>query len=147
LIQKTLVLIDPDIKSFKTKIVKELAPNLPAAETNPSQLQQVFINVIKNALDAMDSGGELKIISQLKDGFIQVRFKDSGGGIPPENLDKIFNPFFTTKPPGCGTGLGLSISYRIMAKLKGTIEVESQVGCGTTFVLSVPREWDVSLRG
>jgi PAS domain S-box-containing protein len=147
LIQKTLVLIDPDIKSFKTKIVKELAPNLPAAETNPSQLQQVFINVIKNALDAMDSGGELKIISQLKDGFIQVRFKDSGGGIPPENLDKIFNPFFTTKPPGCGTGLGLSISYRIMAKLKGTIEVESQVGCGTTFVLSVPRKWDAPVRG
>ena len=141
LIERTLVLIDPEIKTFKIRVFKELESGLPLAETNPSQLQQAFLNVIKNALDAMDSGGELKIVSQSKNGMIQIKFKDDGKGIPSKNLDKIFNPFFTTKPPGSGTGLGLSICYRIMEKLKGSIEVESQPGSGATFIISLPKKW------
>ncbi len=141
LIEKTLVLIDPEIRTFRTKIFKEMDPDLPPAETNPSQLQQVFLNIIKNALDAMDSGGELSIATQARNGIIQIKFRDDGKGIPPENIGKIFNPFFTTKPPGSGTGLGLSICYRIMDKLKGSIEVESQPGHGSTFVVNVPRRW------
>ena len=141
LIEKTLVLIDPEIRTFRTKIFKEMDPDLPPAETNPSQLQQVFLNIIKNALDAMDSGGELSIATQARNGIIQIKFRDDGKGIPPENIGKIFNPFFTTKPTGSGTGLGLSICYRIMDKLKGSIEVESQPGHGSTFVVNVPRRW------
>jgi PAS domain S-box-containing protein len=147
LIGKTLVLIEPDIKSSKTKVYKKLDKLLPAAETNPSQLQQVFLNILKNALDALDSAGELRITSQARDGFIQIKFQDNGKGIPPENLGRIFNPFFTTKPPGQGTGLGLSICYRIMEKLKGTIKVDSQMGFGSTFVVSIPRQWASAEKG
>ena len=141
LIEKTLVLIDPEIRTFRTRVLKEMEPNLPPAETNPSQLQQVFLNIIRNALDAMDSGGELRIATESRNGIIQIKFQDDGKGIPPENMGKIFNPFFTTKPPGSGTGLGLSICSRIMDKLKGSIEVESQPGHGSTFIVSVPRRW------
>jgi two-component system NtrC family sensor kinase len=73
--------------------------------------------------------------------MIEGRFKDNGKGIPSENLSKIFNPFFTTEPSGSGTGLGLSICYRIMEKLKGSIEVESQVGRRSTFIVSLPKKW------
>jgi PAS domain S-box-containing protein len=141
LIEKTLVLIDPEIRTFRTKVLKEMEPNLPPAETNPSQLQQVILNIIRNALDAMEPGGELRIVSQSENGTIQIRFQDNGKGIPPENLQRIFNPFFTTKPPGSGTGLGLSICYRIMDKLKGSIEVDSKVGRGSTFIINVPKRW------
>jgi PAS domain S-box-containing protein len=141
LIEKTLVLIDPEIRTFRTRVLKEMEPNLPSAETNPSQLQQVFLNIIRNALDAMDSGGELRIATQARNGIIQIKFRDDGRGIPAENIGKIFNPFFTTKPPGSGTGLGLSICYRIMDKLKGSIEVDSQPGHGSTFTVSIPRRW------
>jgi len=73
--------------------------------------------------------------------MIQIKFQDDGKGIPAENMGKIFNPFFTTKPPGSGTGLGLSICSRIMDKLKGSIEVESQPGSGATFIISLPKKW------
>jgi two-component system NtrC family sensor kinase len=104
-------------------------------------MQQVFLNVINNALDAMDKeGGVLKISSRVEGNFIVVELADNGPGIPEANLQRIFDPFFTTKPVGKGTGLGLSICYGIIKNLGGEIVVKSTVGVGTTFYIKIPLE-------
>jgi two-component system NtrC family sensor kinase len=144
LIEKTLFLVEPDIRLGRIKVIKNFDPDLPFAETDPSQLQQVFLNVLKNALDAVDQGGIVRILTRSEDGFIRIQFKDNGAGIPEMNLKKVFNPFFTTKPTGKGTGLGLSICYSIMEKLKGKIEVESQVVTGTTFTIKIPAKREIA---
>ncbi|MCJ7596737.1 MAG: PAS domain S-box protein [Desulfobacterales bacterium] len=144
LIEKTLFLFEPDIRMGKTKIVKTLEPKLPAAETSPAHLQQVFINILKNALDAVAhvrKRGVVRVISRSENGLIRVQVQDNGKGIPKKHVKKIFDPFFTTKPPGRGTGLGLSICHGIMKKLKGSIDVDSRVGLGTTFTVSIPLKW------
>jgi two-component system NtrC family sensor kinase len=113
--------------------------NLPSLKVSPSELQQVFFNLINNAIDAMDSqGGTLNISCGQEKKFLVIKVSDTGKGIPEANLDRIFDPFFTTKPVGKGTGLGLSICYGIIEKMEGTLEVESRVGKGTTFVVSIP---------
>ena len=140
LIEKTLYLVEPDARCGKVKIVKDLGQNLPLVETDPSQLQQVFLNILKNAADAVEPGGMIRVISRSENGLIHIRFHDNGVGISEVNLKKIFNPFFTTKPSGKGTGLGLPICYNILEKLRGTIEVKSRVGSGTTFIVSIPEK-------
>ena len=121
----------------------ELFPKLPRVNGNANQLQQVLLNLGINAGDAMPNGGSLKMTTQPVMGpdgrvDVEIRVTDSGTGIPPEVKAKIFDPFFTTKEPGKGTGLGLSVSYGIVRDHGASINVESEVGNGTTFVLVFP---------
>ena len=99
---------------------------------------RAFINIILNALDAMPQGGALGIRLDQEDGSAVVRIADTGTGIRPELLSRIFDPFFTTKGVGKGTGLGLSISYAIIKEHDGRIEVQSEVGRGSTFTITLP---------
>jgi len=116
-----------------------LGDNLPTVRASPSELQQVFLNLINNALDAMEKkGGSIDIITQKDEEFITIFVADNGPGIPRANLDRIFDPFFTTKPVGKGTGLGLSICYGIVKKMGGDINVRSVVNMGTTFRIRIP---------
>ena len=113
--------------------------NLPHLKLSLSELQQVFLNLINNSLDAMETkGGSLTIESRLEKDLIVVEVTDTGMGIPEANLNRIFDPFFTTKSVGKGTGLGLSICYGIIDKMGGKIEVRSTVGQGTTFTVHLP---------
>ena len=116
---------------------------LPTIEASPTEMQQVFLNLVNNAMDAMEKkGGEIIISSFVSNSNIVVEFTDTGPGIPAANLDKIFAPFFTTKPVGKGTGLGLSICYGIIKKLGGGIDVESELEKGTTFRVRIPLRSD-----
>jgi len=120
-------------------IQTHLQTNLPQLKLSLSELQQVFLNLINNSLDAMETkGGYLTIESRLEKHRIVVEISDTGVGIPEANLNRIFDPFFTTKPVGKGTGLGLSICYGILDKIGGKIEVRSRVGQGTTFAVHLP---------
>lgn len=119
------------------KVEKEYDPILPNVLANEGDLRQVFLIIILNAMDAMESGGELKIKTYQNDNEVKIEFKDTGCGIPFEYINRIFDPFFTTKQPGKGTGLGLSIAYGIITQLKGKIDVESKEGIGTKFVISL----------
>ncbi|HAO92339.1 MAG TPA: hypothetical protein DCR11_00285 [Deltaproteobacteria bacterium] len=104
----------------------------------PRQLTQVFLNMLVNASQAMPSKGKIRIRSYLEPGMAVVEIKDNGTGMPESLVNRIFEPFFTTKPVGKGTGLGLSIAYGIINEHKGRITVESAVGSGTTFRVSLP---------
>ena len=122
------------------RIVKNLDPNLPPITANTGQLNQVFMNIILNAAEAMDGQGTLSINTRLgpeKDSVI-VEFTDTGCGIKEEHLMRIFDPFFTTKEVGKGTGLGLSMSYGIVEKHRGRIWVKSKEGEGSTFIIELP---------
>jgi signal transduction histidine kinase len=102
------------------------------------QIQQVVINLIQNAVQAMPNGGTLSLDVRQTAPWVEIDVRDTGVGIPPKNLGRIYDPFFTTKPPGEGTGLGLSVSYGIVATHKGHIDVRSEVGRGTTFTVRLP---------
>lgn len=120
------------------EIRKQFADRLPVIASDQSQLQQVFMNLINNAIDAIGSNGTIDITTQLDKGFIKITIRDDGPGIPEAIQKKLFDPFFTTKPNGKGTGLGLSISYRIIEKMDGRITVKSSEGNGATFMVSLP---------
>lgn len=129
------------------RIIRNLDPDLPEIMGDPGQLQQVLTNLFLNACDAMDGKGTITITTRADpegDGVI-LTFQDTGCGIPPELREKIFEPFFTTKPVGAGTGLGLSIVYGVIQRHGGTIEVDSEVGVGTTFTIRLPRESQVEV--
>ncbi|TET96685.1 MAG: HAMP domain-containing protein [Anaerolineales bacterium] len=123
-----------------------LVPDLPLtsvmATYDAQQIEQVLINLVTNAVQAMPEGGTLDVSLKEHDDNLVITMRDSGVGIPEENLVRIFDPFFTTKPEGEGTGLGLSVSYGIISRHRGLIEVESEVGIGTTFVVSLPLRVD-----
>jgi signal transduction histidine kinase len=114
--------------------------NLPPIHGDKQHLSQVFLNLILNALDAMPGGGHLEVAVEKhsEPGYIAVRVKDTGDGIPDHIVTSIFDPFFTTKHRGKGTGLGLSVSLGIVKKHGGDIRVESEVGTGTTFTVLLP---------
>lgn len=116
----------------------ELDPEVPLVSTDRAQLQQVFLNLLDNALDATGKGGHIWISSHADNSWVTIKVKDSGPGVPPELAGRIFDPFFTTKEPGQGTGLGLSISHSIMERLGGSIELDSTPGQGATFIVRVP---------
>jgi two-component system NtrC family sensor kinase len=123
------------------RFVTDFEESLPSVRSDPSQLQQVFLNLITNAIDAQEGKpqGSIRLQTRARDGSgVEVVVADTGCGIRPEHLDKIFDPFFTTKPVGKGTGLGLSICYSIVQRLGGEISVESEPGTGTTFTLFLP---------
>jgi len=137
-IENTIQLIEPQIKHARLSLFKDLQPDLPVTITSPAQLQQVFLNILMNAIEAVGQGGLIRITSRSHNGTVRISFQDTGPGICTEHMQRIFTPFFTTKPAGKGTGLGLAICYRIMEKLKGAIEVESQMGSGATFTVCIP---------
>ena len=107
---------------------------------NPDELLHVFVNLITNAVQAMEQGGTLALETRVRHGATQVRVSDTGCGISADLLDRIFEPFFTTKPPGKGTGLGLYNIKNVIQHMHGTIEVESHVGRGSTFTITFPQE-------
>jgi signal transduction histidine kinase len=137
-LDSTLKIIANELK-YKCTLVKHYESGLPEVRCIPAQLNQVFMNLLVNAANAIETSGEITITTQsLTPGTIRISISDTGSGIPAEHLGRIFDPFFTTKPIGQGTGLGLSIVYGIVRKHYGKIEVESTVGKGSTFVLTLP---------
>jgi two-component system NtrC family sensor kinase len=139
-LRECVSLLEKQALFHNIKICAEFQPDLPPSVIDPSQMQEVFVNIIINAAEAMDGVGRLVLATRLdgSQNFIEVEFTDTGHGIRPEDLGHIFDPFFTTKDPGHGTGLGLAISKGIVEKHKGTIAVTSQTGKGTTFVIRLP---------
>ncbi len=137
-IEATLKVVWNELK-YKTQVHKKLNP-LPLIRCYPGQLNQVFMNLLVNAAQAIPQKGEITVETEATDTEIIIRISDTGEGIPKEVLSKLFDPFFTTKAAGKGTGLGLSISYGIIKKHKGRIDVESEVGKGTTFTIRLPLE-------
>ncbi|RMG57166.1 MAG: PAS domain S-box protein [Deltaproteobacteria bacterium] len=135
-LESTINIVWNEIK-YKAKLIRDFG-DLPQTKCYPQQLNQVFMNLLVNAAQAIEKEGEIRVKTWHEDGNIFVRISDTGCGIPPENLNRIFEPFFTTKEVGKGTGLGLSISYDIVKKHGGDIQVESQVGEGTTFTIRIP---------
>jgi PAS domain S-box-containing protein len=139
-VRDTLSLLEHQFKTAQILVELELADELPSIHGNPGKLQQVFLNLLLNAKDAMPGGGRLRITT-LVNGHVEAVISDSGSGIAPEHLKRIYDPFFTTKNlPGDrrGTGLGLSVSYGIIQEHAGKIHVESAIGAGTTFHLEFP---------
>jgi two-component system NtrC family sensor kinase len=126
-------------KYNNVKIVTHLDPDLPKVGASPSEMQQVLLNLINNAIDAIGSGGgSIDITSRRNGEFVTIDVADTGQGIPQAMMNRIFDPFFTTKPVGKGTGLGLSICYGIIKKMGGDITINSSVGVGTTFHIHLP---------
>jgi two-component system NtrC family sensor kinase len=138
LLAASLKLVGNELALARVETELDVAPDLPRVKGNPRNLEQVFLNLFLNAMDAMPGGGTLKIAATHQEGFVQVAIQDTGAGIPREDLDKVFEPFFTTKEAGEGTGLGLSVSYSIVEKHGGRLKVESQPGRGTTFTVMLP---------
>ncbi len=122
------------------EVVRDFQEDLPATVMDPAQMQQVFMNLIINAAEAMGGVGRLTVTTRLdaERRVIQASFRDTGHGISEENMGRIFDPFFTTKEVGHGTGLGLAISFGIVKEHGGTITVESEEGAGTTFTIELP---------
>lgn len=140
-IETTLNIVHNEIK-YKAKIVRDF-DETGLVQCMPSQINQVLMNLMVNASHAMEADGTLTIKTRQEANKLKISISDTGCGMPPEVVKKIFNPFFTTKPVGKGTGLGLSLSYTIIAKHHGSIDVESQPGKGTTFVVTLPMEQPV----
>ncbi len=140
LLKAALSLVENQTLFQNIKISKDFTPSPPPVMVDGAQIQQVFINIILNAAEALEGKGELRIQTGVSDDkhFLEIRFTDTGCGISEENIERLFEPFFTTKEVGHGIGLGLAISYGIIQRHKGTIEVKSQVGKGTTFTIRLP---------
>ncbi|WP_338758759.1 ATP-binding protein [Massilia sp. METH4] len=136
-LDSTLNIVANELK-YKVRIVKEYG-NLPPVECRASQLNQVFMNLLVNAGQAIAGQGVIRIRTGAQEGWVWIEISDTGAGIAPEHLTRIFEPFFTTKPVGSGTGLGLSLSYGIVSRHGGRIDVRSQPGEGTTFTVWLPQ--------
>jgi two-component system, NtrC family, sensor kinase len=140
IIEKTTQLLENQASFQNVRIVRDLDPSLPAIKLDRNKIQQVFWNLLLNACEAMPKGGQLTLSDSLSvdKKWIEVRVADSGVGIPKENVNRLFDPFFTTK--SSGTGLGLAVTYGIIQQHDGKIEIKSEVGRGTVFILSFPVE-------
>jgi len=134
----TLEALGPQMTLQRVEVVRAYDANASEIWADAHQLQQVFTNIILNAIQAMPEGGRLTVSVAAKSGEMAVSFRDTGIGIPEENLGRIFDPFFTTKEIGEGTGLGLSVSFFIIKQHQGTIDVESEVGKGSCFTVRLP---------
>lgn len=137
-IESTLVVLSSKYND-RIEVSKHWATELQQIECFPGQLNQVFLNIINNALDAMDGHGNLYISTHNLDKSVEIHIADTGSGMTDKVKNKIFDPFFTTKEVGKGTGLGMSISYGIIEKHHGSIQVESELGKGTTFIITLPK--------
>jgi signal transduction histidine kinase len=136
ILRETLDLLRPEIENRGQRIHEKLAAHLPNVPCDAAQIKQVFVNLIRNAMQAMSRGGELSIESGAASEAVFVSISDTGSGIPEEKLNRIFQPFFTTKKKG--SGLGLMIVQRIIRDHAGRIDVESKPGRGTTFRVWLP---------
>jgi two-component system NtrC family sensor kinase len=140
-IREVLGFLEKEAFHRDVRVELDLSEDLPTIHSDRGQLQQVFLNLLNNGMDAVGKGGEISIKTWVKDkDTVGVRIRDNGCGIPPDRMKRIFEPFFTTKEVGKGTGLGLSITYGIINKLGGKVSVESEVDKGTTFDIEIPRE-------
>jgi two-component system NtrC family sensor kinase len=138
LLEECVALVENHAQLQNIEIVRHLGPDVPEVVIDPSLMQQVFMNLILNAADAMSGGGRLTLTTRLAGGMVETEFADTGCGVPEENLDRLFEPFFSTKPLGKGAGLGLSICFGIVKEHHGTISVESEEGRGAKFVVQLP---------
>lgn len=139
LVEDVVSLSEQRARYSNVKISMNLYENLPRVDVSPSEIQQVLLNLINNALDAMDGkGGTIDISTRISGSFIVIDVEDNGPGIAKANLGRIFDPFYTTKPVGKGTGLGLSICYGIIKKMGGEISVNSAKGMGARFHVHIP---------
>ncbi|MEI7612459.1 MAG: ATP-binding protein [Betaproteobacteria bacterium] len=136
-LESTLNIVNNEIK-YKAEVIKEFA-GLPEIDCIVSQLNQVFLNLLVNAAQAIDERGTITLRTGFDEKNVWIDVADTGSGINPEHLGKIFDPFFTTKPVGKGTGLGLSLAYGIVKRHHGRMEVRSELGKGTTFRVTLPR--------
>jgi len=136
---EALSFIEREASFRQVELVRELEADLPMIKSDRAQLQQVFLNLINNALDAVPEGGRITVASRALSDTLDVSVKDNGCGIEKEIHDRIFDPFFTTKAPGEGSGLGLSICHTIMKGLGGSLTFESAPGKGTVFMVRLPR--------
>jgi two-component system, NtrC family, sensor kinase len=136
----TLQLLEPQLRRNQIQLVRAYDPDLPTVYANAGKLQQVFTNLILNARDAIPEGGRISLFTAFNedDDAILIEIADTGMGIAPENVAKIYDPFFTTKGVGRGTGLGLAVTYGIVQEHSGHITVESTPGKGTTFRITLP---------
>ena len=144
-IEECLVLLGHRFRAQKIVIHKKWPANLPQVKIDRDQMQQVIINLLNNAFDAMNGQGEIQIkihetVNDVGASWIEMAVCDNGHGIDSDNLPKLFNPFFSTKEPEKGTGLGLSISRAIVERHGGQIKVESEVGKGACFVVCIPED-------
>jgi len=149
-IEDSLESLDNQVECQNVKVVKAFTPRLPKIEADGHRLMQVFVNMFRNACDAMPKGGELRIATRLRtpddlgkttgqeSHVIEIEISDTGAGIEKENLSKIFDPFFTTKKNGKGVGLGLSISSGIVREHGGDMSATSEKGKGTSFLIRLP---------
>lgn len=138
-IDQVMSLVGHQAKMKGVKVTTEEMSPLPLVMADFNQLQQVFLNLAVNAIQAMPDGGKLTIRSSLsQDGQVRVSVQDTGYGIAPENLERLFTPFFTTKEQEKGVGLGLAVSYGIIERHGGRIEVQSELGKGSTFTVHLP---------
>jgi two-component system, NtrC family, sensor kinase len=142
-LERLLLFLEQHLARRRVRVLKELGPNLPAVLADADQLQQVFLNLVNNACDAMPDGGELTLTTALEPGdqgrsFVVARVSDTGTGIPIEKQERIFEPFFTTKEFSGGTGLGLSVTARIVRQHGGDVSFTSRPSGGTTFVVRLP---------
>jgi len=139
IVQSAVGIVKYDKRSKDIEFDLSLDPNLPGTVLVADQLLQVFINILFNAVDAMQGyGNKISVSTRTEDNHIIIIIKDTGCGIPPENINKIFEPFYTTKEVGKGTGLGLSVSYGIIRNFNGEILVDSEVDKGSTFTIRLP---------
>lgn len=140
IVDKTVRLVNNELKLHHIEFVKEVGDDVGVVRLDRGGLQQVLLNLFMNSIQAMENGGELKVLIGPTPGAAEVRIdvRDNGPGIPPANLGQVFDPFFTTKKEGVGTGLGLSVSYNIIKKNGGRMEVQSLPGQGTCFSIFLP---------
>lgn len=141
-IEETLSFIEHQINSKNIKIVRQFKPQLPLIKADASQMKQVFLNILLNAIEALKQGGSITIaLEQLRPetsiSYLQIRFADTGCGISEKDLKMVFDPFFSTKQKQGGTGLGLSVAKGIVERHKGVIWIESKPGCGTTVIINL----------
>ena len=139
LIKASGILLETRAKTQDVQVAYDLPDNIPKCQANKTQLQQIFVNLGTNSMDAMANGGTLTFSTRYNgNGKVQIEVSDNGPGIPEEFRARIFEPFFTTKDVGKGTGLGLSLVYEIVQQHNGTIDVQSKVGDGTTMMVTLP---------
>jgi signal transduction histidine kinase len=141
IIDKMITLITTETKKKNLRITKQFGENLPLIQVDKDQIKQVFLNILLNAVQATPENGEILIASRSfaknpEETLLQIEIRDTGPGIPPQELEHIFTPFYTTKTQG--SGLGLSISHQIVEEHHGYIEVQSQIGSGTAFTVNLP---------
>ena len=137
-VSDTLSLLEHQLKAARIRLRTELGSTSVRVHGDPGKLQQVFLNLFINAKDAMPGGGELLVRTSTPDSVFRIEIEDTGDGIPEEHLQKIYDPFFTTKEMGRGTGLGLSVTYGIVQEHSGNIMVDSKPGRGTRFIVEFP---------